>query len=127
MFLGTPTRSSEQPRNGARSRDAEYLPLLPGGRATWVVEGERPTAIMTQEYRDPWPLLAPGTKVVEVAGRLPHPHFFFRHLARQNPEEAYRRFGGDPVRLGRDAFKPSREISWTAAIRDFVAQGRMRR
>ena len=111
----------------ARIRDADYLPSLPGGRATWLAEGERPLAIMTQEYLEPWPLLPPAMKVVEIAGRLPHPHISFRHLARQMPEDAYRSFGGDPVRLGRDAFKPSREITWAAALRDFVAQGRSRK
>ena len=111
----------------ARVRDAGYLPSLPGGRATWAVEGERPVAVMTQEYLPPWPLLPATTRVVEVAGRLPRPHFSFRHLPRQNPEDAYRSLGGDPVRLGRDAFKASREITWTAALRDFVAQGRDRR
>lgn len=111
----------------ARIRDADYLPSLPGGRATWTVEGERPVAVMTQEYREPWPLLPPDARVVDVAGRLPRTHFFFRHLARVPPEEAYRNLGGDPVRLGRDAFKPSREITWAAALRDFVALGRSRR
>ena len=111
----------------ARVRDADYLPTLPGGRATWVAEGERPLAVVTQEYLEPWPLLPSATRVVEIAGRLPRPHLLFRHLPRQLPEDAYRSLGGDPVRLGRDAFKPSREITWAVALRDFVASGRPRR
>ena len=109
-----------------RVRDAGYLPSLPGGRATWVAEGERPLAVVTQEYLAPWTLVPAPTRLVEVAGRLPRPHLSFRHLAHRLPEDVYRSLGGDPVRLGRDAFKPSKEITWTAALRDFIAQGRSR-
>lgn len=111
-----------------RVRDADYLPNLPGGRATWVAEGDLPLAVVTQEFLEPWPLLPAATPLVEVAGRLPRPHLWFRHLPGESPEEAFRRLGGDPVRLGRDAFKASREITWTAAVRDFLHQGgRLRR
>ena len=102
-----------------RVRDAHVLPAAPGGRATWIAEGDRPLAILTQEYLAPWTLLPATTRLVEVAGALPRPHLLLRYLERENPEEAFRRLGGDPVRLGRDAFKPSREIDWPSALRDF--------
>ena len=110
-----------------RALDAGYLPALPGNRATWVVEGDRPLALATQEYRDPWPLLSVETRLIEVAGRLPRPHLLFRHLAEESPEAAFRRLGGDPVRLGRDAFKASREITWSDALREFFTPAGRRR
>ena len=106
-----------------RVRKADFLPNLPGNRATWLVEGEAPVALALQEYRDPWPLLPPDTRLTAVAGRLPRPHLYFRHLEGETPEVAFRRFGGDPVRLGRDAFKASKEITWTVALREFFAPG----
>ena len=106
-----------------RVRDADFLPSLPGSRATWVVEGNVPLALAMQEYREPWPLLSAETRFVAVAGRLPRPHLLFRHLEGESPESAFRRLGGDPVRLGRDAFKASKEITWAAALRDFFGPG----
>ena len=104
-------------------RDAHMLPAVDGGRATWVAEGEGPLAVVTQEYRESWMLAPRDAPLVEVAGRLPRPHVLFRYLAQRAPEDAFRSLGGDPVRLTKDEWKPSREITWTVALRDFFAQG----
>ncbi len=104
-------------------RDAHMLPAVEGGRATWVAEGERPLAVVTQEYLQPWMLARREATLVEMAGRLPKPHLLFRYFARRSPEDVFRQFGGDPVRLSQDDWKPSREITWTVALRDFFAQG----
>lgn len=102
-------------------RRQDYFPSIAGGRATWVCEGDRPLAIVTQEYREPWPLTGGGRRVEEVAGTLPRPHFFFRYLAQESPEEAYRRLGGDPVRLPKEAWDASPDISWSDALRQFFS------
>lgn len=107
-----------------RAAKAHYLPPLPGGRATWLVEGERPLAVVTQEYRDPWPLATLATPLPEVAGRLPRPHLRFRFFGRRSPEDVFREFGGDPVRLPRSAWDASAEISWSEAFRRFMSSMR---
>jgi hypothetical protein len=108
-------------------RAREYLPDVPGGRATWVCEGARPLAIVAQEYREPWPLPQTNRSLAELAGTLPRPHFFLRYLGRETPEDAFRRLGGDPVRLPREAWEPSAEITWTSALRQLLTpRGRPR-
>lgn len=105
----------------------QYLPAIDGGKATWVCEGDRPLAVVTQEYREPWPLTGGSRPLAEVAGTLPRPHFFFRYHAQESPEDVYRRLGGDPVRLPKEAWEASREISWSEALRDFFTPRTSRR
>lgn len=100
-------------------RSARFLPRVPGSRAVWIVEGEAPLAVLTQEFRDPWPLVGLGTPLWEVAGRLPRPHVSFRFLGRRSPEDVYRELGGDPVRLERTAWEPAPDIPWGVALREF--------
>lgn len=102
-----------------RVRTSNLVPNLAGGRATWVVEGDRPLAVLTQEYREPWALVGANVRLVEVAGRLPRPHVGLRYFAQRSPEDVFREFGGDPVRLGREAFEASHEISWREAFESF--------
>ena len=109
-------------------RGQGYLASIAGGKATWVCEGDVPLAVVTQEYREPWLLPGAARPVAEVAGTLPRPHFFFRYYAQEAPEEVYRRLGGDPVRLPKEAWEASREISWSEALRDFFTpRNRVRR
>ncbi|GEM_PF-3257275 len=103
---------------------SSYLPDLPGGRATWLFEGERPLAVATQEYREPWPLVALATPLSQVAGCLPRPHFRFRAFGKRSPEEIFREFGGDPVHLPREAWDASAEITWSEAFRRFFTPPR---
>ena len=107
-----------------RARAANLLPNAPGGRATWLAVGDRPLAVITQEYREPWPLPGANVRLVEVAGRLPKPHLELRYFAQKPPEDVFRQFGGDPVRLGRAMFEASHEITWSEAFRQFFAPRR---
>lgn len=104
----------------ATMREGRFLPRVFGGRATWVVEGDRPLAVLAQEYRDAWPLTEAGAKLVDLAGTLPRPHLTFRYHGRRLPEDVFRELGGDPVRLGRDAFEASPGINWSTALYDYL-------
>lgn len=102
-------------------RRLDYLPAIDGGRATWLCEGEMPLAIVTQEYREPWTLVRGERRLEGLAGKLPQPHFLFRYLGKESPEEAFRRYGGDPVRLPKEAWDPSAEITWPDALRRLLS------
>lgn len=99
----------------------EYLPAVDGGRATWICQGDVPLAVVTQEYREPWLAPVANRRLIELAGNLPNPHFSFRYLAQELPEDVYRTIGGDPVRLPREAWEPSVEITWTDALRHLLS------
>lgn len=105
-------------------RGMNYLPAIDGGQATWVCEGAAPLAVVTQEYREAWLLPGADRRLEEVAGQLPHPHFLLRYLGHEIPEEAFRRYGGDPVRLPKEAWEPAVEISWSDALRRFLTPRR---
>ena len=107
-----------------RVHGARLLPLVTGGKATWIAEGDRPLAIVTQEYREPWLLVGPNARLVETAGRLPQPHLRLRYVGPRSPEDVFREYGGDPVRLGRGAFEASAEITWSEAFRMFFTHKR---
>lgn len=107
-----------------RIRQAQYLPPVPGGRATWIVEGERSLGLVMQEYREPWMLVGPGTRVVEIAGRLPRAHLTFRYRGQESPEDVLRELGGDPVRLSKEAWDASPDIPWQEALRRFLTPRR---
>jgi hypothetical protein len=107
----------------------EYLPAVDGGRATWVCDGDVPLAVVTQEYREPWLGPAANRPLIQLAGTLPNPHFSFRYLAQESPEDAFKSIGGDPVRLPKEAWEPSAEITWTDALRHLLnprSRSRMR-
>ena len=107
-----------------RVHAARLLPLVTGGQATRIAEGDRSLAVVAQEHRGPWLLVGPNVRLVEVAGRLPLPHVRLHYVGQRSPEDVFREHGGDPVRLGRGAFEASAEITWSEAFRMFFTHRR---
>lgn len=65
-----------------------YLPLIAGGRATWVVEASEPLAVIAQEW--------PKPRFLSAVLRLPSVplSIHFAYLAQESPEQVLARLEG---------------------------------
>ena len=62
-----------------------YLPRISGDCATWIVESQRPLAVMAQQWSAPRFLIAPETRLVDCA-ELERPcTLFFRYWCQIDP------------------------------------------
>jgi hypothetical protein len=66
-------------------RDMGYLARISGGRATWIVESNRPLAVMAQQWNSPRFLVAPETRLVDCADLSGRRSLFFRYWCQVDP------------------------------------------
>ena len=69
--------------------DSHYLASIASGQATWIVEGERPLAVVAQQWPAPRWLVAaeaPVSTLVRPAGR---PHIEVRYWCQIDPDRVY--------------------------------------
>jgi hypothetical protein len=73
-----------------------YLAQISGGRATWIVELDRPVAVMAQQWKSPQFLIDPETRIADCA-KLDRP-LFFRYRCQANPSVIFNCLkAGDPL------------------------------
>jgi hypothetical protein len=83
---------------------ARYLASIAGGRATWIVEGERPVAVLAQQWDAPRWLVTPDMSVDAVRRRTGRPDLQVRYWCQVDPERVYAcLLAGEPLpdRYGR--------------------------
>lgn len=56
-----------------------YLAGIAGGRATWIVESDRPLAVMAQQWTSPRFLIDPATRIADCMKRDSTQGLFFRY------------------------------------------------
>lgn len=66
-----------------------YLARVAGGQATWIVEGERPVAVVAQQWAMPRWLVSPERTVPEVRRAAGPPDFTVRYWRQVDPERVY--------------------------------------
>ena len=48
--------------------ERRYLASISGGEATWIVEGQKPLAVIAQQWTEPQWLISPATLLSEIFG-----------------------------------------------------------
>jgi hypothetical protein len=75
-----------------------YLPGIVGGRATWIVEGDRVLAVVAQQWAAPRWLVDPATLVTAARRTAGAPDFRFLYRRQVDPDHAYEYLrAGEPV------------------------------
>jgi hypothetical protein len=70
-------------------QSARYLASIIGGKATWVVEGARPLAVVAQQWTEPRFLLDPATSIHEVVRAGGSPHLEVRYWIQVDPDRVF--------------------------------------
>jgi hypothetical protein len=75
-----------------------YLPQIAGGLATWIVESDKPLAVIAQQWRSPRFLIDPNTRIARcVPLNNPRP-LFFRYWCQVDPNAVFKCLkAGDPL------------------------------
>lgn len=68
---------------------APYLASIAGGRATWIVEGAEPVAVVAQQWAAPRWLVAPEQPVRALRRPDGRPDLRVRYWCQADPERAY--------------------------------------
>jgi hypothetical protein len=68
---------------------ARYLASIAGGRATWIVEGARPLAVVAQEWAAPRWLVTPELPVAELRRPGGRPDLEVRYWCQVDPDWVY--------------------------------------
>ncbi|MBV9878923.1 MAG: hypothetical protein JO180_00425 [Gemmatirosa sp.] len=68
---------------------ARYLASIAGGRATWIVEGAQPIAVVAQQWTAPRWLVAPDSPVAAARRPTGSPDFEVRYWCQVDPERVY--------------------------------------
>ena len=87
-----------------RIANAHYLASVIGGQATWIIEGDRPLAVVAQQWSEPRFLVDEETAIREVVSASGQPHVNARYWVQVSPErvfDALRMGGPPPDRTGR--------------------------
>ena len=66
-----------------------YLAQVAGGRATWIVEGVRPLAVVAQQWAAPRWLVSSEVAVAELGRPGGRPDFHVRYWGQVDPERVY--------------------------------------
>jgi hypothetical protein len=76
----------------------QYLALIIGGKATWVVESDKPLAVVAQQWKSPRFLVDPDTPVADcVPPGGPKP-LYFRYWVQADPVKVLRKLrAGQPA------------------------------
>lgn len=69
--------------------DAQYLPRIGGGQATWVVEGAKPVAVIAQQWMIPRWLVAPDLPLAEARDPSGQYDLWVHYRADTDPEKLY--------------------------------------
>jgi hypothetical protein len=75
-----------------------YLASIGGGKATWIIETDRPIAVVAQQWEEPRYLVPAGAPVWSVVSPAARPHLQARYWCQVEPErvvEALR--SGEPL------------------------------
>lgn len=70
-------------------RTARYLASISTGEATWIVEGDRPLAVVAQQWTAPRFLVDPATPIHSVVRVSGSPHVEVRYWKQVAPERVY--------------------------------------
>lgn len=68
---------------------ASYLASIAGGRATWIVEGAQPLAVVAQQWREPRWLVPPEVAAASVRRPDGHPDLHVRYWCQADPDRVY--------------------------------------
>jgi hypothetical protein len=69
--------------------ERKYLATIGGGRATWIVEGKRPVAVLAQQWRDARWLVEADSPIMTLRREGGRPDFKIRYWCQIDPEEVY--------------------------------------
>ena len=70
-------------------QSARYLASIIGGRATWIVEGARPLAVLAQQWTEPRFLVDPATPIHAVVRAAGSPHLEVRYWVQVDPDHVF--------------------------------------
>ena len=63
-----------------------YLASIAGGRATWILEAQRPLAVFAQQWSQPRFLLSPDVRLASIVDLAATPHLRFRYWCQVDPD-----------------------------------------
>ena len=64
---------------------SKYLPQVAGGCATWIVESDRPLAVVAQQWPSPEFLVSPESRSIDCTAPKPCRSLFFRYWCQADP------------------------------------------
>jgi hypothetical protein len=70
----------------ARIQHARYLASITGGRATWILMGTGPLAVLAQEWDTPRCLTPPDAPIRDAVRQDGRPHLALRYWCQVDPE-----------------------------------------
>jgi hypothetical protein len=73
----------------AKGIAAGYLPTIADGRATWILEGRRPIAVLAQQWTEPRWLVDPETSIAELRRESGRPQFQVVYWCQVDPRRVY--------------------------------------
>ena len=69
-----------------RITSARYLASISGGEATWILEGDRPLAVVAQQWTEPRFLVDPALPVADLVNPSALPHLQARYWCQVSPD-----------------------------------------
>ncbi|MDB6174886.1 MAG: hypothetical protein JWL59_4197 [Chthoniobacteraceae bacterium] len=68
---------------------ARYLASITGGKATWILDAQRPLAVFAQQWTQPRFLVSPDTPLASLFDHAAKPHLQFRYWCQADPERVF--------------------------------------
>ena len=65
---------------------AHYLASIRTGKATWIIQGDRPLAVVAQQWTEPRFVVDPGLPIRELVNPSGRPHVEARYWLQVDPE-----------------------------------------
>ena len=69
-----------------RIASAGYLASISGGEATWIIQGDRPLAVVAQQWTEPRFIVDPALPIREVLNPSARPHVQARYWCQVSPD-----------------------------------------
>ena len=69
-----------------RIASAHYLASITGGEATWIIQGDRPLAVVAQQWTEPRYLVDSALPIREVLNPSARPHVEARYWCQVSPD-----------------------------------------
>jgi hypothetical protein len=69
--------------------NARYLASISGGRATWILQGAAPLAVLAQEWDEPRFLAAPESPIWSQVDRSGRPHLLVKYWLQADPDRVF--------------------------------------
>ena len=66
-----------------------YLASVSGGRATWIIDAERPLAVVAQQWPEPHFLDSPDESIWNVVNHSARPHIQARYWCQVDPSRVF--------------------------------------